>query len=411
MKILCLNITGLHLGFLGCHGNEWVATPHLDRLAAEGVVFDSHIADTPGGPPGAWTGRHRFPPGRDPEPALLPDLLQALDVPAAFVGPQPATADATALEATLDAVVTTLDQLEGRHRWLLWADLPPLLPPWQTPADFQNRYLQPAAPADDEEAADDEEEEAGPETDDEPLLPLPDPPVGPVDVDDFVLVERIRCSYAAEVTYLDAGLGLLLEELRQRRLLDQLLLVVGGARGLALGEHGIVGDWRPWLHDEFVHVPLLLRLPAAAEAGRRVAALTQPVDLLPTLLRALGAEVPPESHGHDLLPLARGEAETIRPYACSGWALAGAEEWALRTPEWVLLLPVQSVPGDAPRGRQLYIKPEDRWEVNDVAQHHLELTDHLEETLRAFVDAAQQPGPLRVPVLRDAEELLREIPD
>jgi hypothetical protein len=403
MKILCLHAAGLHAGYLGCYGNEWVATPHLDRLAAEGVVFDCHVADTPGEVPCAWFGRYRFAPRPAVEPPPpLPELLQAQGVAAAFVAAKLPAPDATALEATLDAIVAALDGLEANDRWLLWADLPALLPPWRTPEDFQGRYLQAsAAPEESEEAEESDEEPAGAAAaEDEPLLPLTDPTIGPVDVDDFVLVERVRCSYAAEVTYLDTGLGLLLEELRQRQLLDQLIVVVGSERGLALGEHGIVGDWRPWLHDELVHVPLLLRLPGAAEAGRRVPALTQPIDLLPTVLGALGVALPADVHGHDLMPLARGQKEAVREFGCTGLAVEAAQEWALRTPDLALLLPVEAAPGDAPRGRQLYVKPEDRWEVNDVVQHHVDLADRLEATLRAFVAAAGRPGPLEAPELR-----------
>src|SRR5204863_6643946 len=47
MKIVVIEAIGLHLGYLGCYGNDWVATPNLDRVAAEGVVFDWHIADQP----------------------------------------------------------------------------------------------------------------------------------------------------------------------------------------------------------------------------------------------------------------------------------------------------------------------------------------------------------------------------
>src|SRR5437764_10934356 len=47
MNILVVEASALHLGFLGCYGNDWVATPNLDRLAAEGIVFDQHIAYCP----------------------------------------------------------------------------------------------------------------------------------------------------------------------------------------------------------------------------------------------------------------------------------------------------------------------------------------------------------------------------
>ena len=45
MKVLVLNASAMHIGFLGFYGNSWVATPKLDRLAAESVVFDQHFAE------------------------------------------------------------------------------------------------------------------------------------------------------------------------------------------------------------------------------------------------------------------------------------------------------------------------------------------------------------------------------
>src|SRR5690349_19101319 len=64
MKTLVIVASGLHLGYIGCYGNEWVQTPNLDRLAAEGIVFDQHYADQPDavGAERAWqTGCYQFP--------------------------------------------------------------------------------------------------------------------------------------------------------------------------------------------------------------------------------------------------------------------------------------------------------------------------------------------------------------
>jgi arylsulfatase A-like enzyme len=234
------------------------------------------------------------------------------------------------------------------------------------------------------------EDEDGPE---EPLTPLPEPATGLIDPDDFAFLERLQTTYAAAMTHLDHWLGVLVEELERAALLEELLIVVASDRGLALGEHGLNGDGRPWLHDELIHLPLIVRLPGAAEAGRRVAALTQPVDLAPTLLEWFGLPVPPV-HGHSLLPLVRGDAEQVRPYACAALALGEAEEWALRAPAWALVLPVRVPPAEAARPPQLYVKPDDRWEVNNVIQHHLELAEGLERTLRGFAEAVCRDGPL-----------------
>jgi hypothetical protein len=76
-------------------------------------------------------------------------------------------------------------------------------------------------------------------------------------------------------------------------------------------------------------------------------------------------------------------------------------EFALRTPAWSLILPVHPFAGDPPRATQLYVQPDDRWEVNDVQQHHQERVEQLEKFVQRFVAATRQPGPLQVPPLPD----------
>ena len=46
----------------------------------------------------------------------------------------------------------------------------------------------------------------------------------------------------------------------------------------------MVGLARPWLHEELVHVPLLVRLPGSAESGERVSALTVTSELGPAII-------------------------------------------------------------------------------------------------------------------------------
>jgi arylsulfatase A-like enzyme len=301
-----------------------------------------------------------------------------------------------ALERTLEAVSAVLERLAPCEHWLLWVELATLLPPWDVPADDLERYCGEEAAEDAEDGEDEEEQET------EALQPLPDPLAGPLDPADDVTFLRLQRTCGGVVSHVDAGLGSLFEHLREEHLLDDLLVLVTSDHGLPLGEHGVIGLGRPWLHDERIHLPLLVRLPGGAEAGRRVSALTQPVDLLPTLLDAFGLP-PPPVHGRSLLPLLRGEQAPVRAYACAGLRQGAEAEWALRSPDWSFLLPVAQVADAPPRPPQLYVKPDDRWEVNNVLQHHLELAEHLEQTLRGFVEATRRPGPLQPPELRDVE--------
>ncbi len=359
MKILVLEVCGLHLGYLGCYGNDWVATPNLDRLAVEGVTFDWHFTDQPELEPNTpWlersvgTGHYAFP-GQTQSP------LQGAN--------KPRIVRCAAIGSLAKQVVNAV---RAGGDWL-WIEGPSLLPPWHLEDELLEAYF------------DEDDVEEG-------LTPWPDPPLRLARLNDAEILQ-LQNTYAAAVTVFDAQLGVMLDRLHQRRLLADTMLCVTARAGLPLGEHGMVGAPRPLLHDELVHVPLLLRLPGAAHAGTRIGALTQPLDLLPTFLEALGQPVPP-MHGHNLWPLIRGETEAVRPYAVSALRVGAEESWLLRTPEWAFHLPVGE------RTPQLFVKPGDRWEVNDLYQQQIDIADPMARTLNAFAEAIRQPGALAYPV-------------
>jgi arylsulfatase A-like enzyme len=413
MKALVIVANGFHLGYLGCYGNDWIATPALDCLAAEGIVFDQHYSDRPEarGARQTWrTGKYLFPemnPGTHGPPLATdaPDLLQLLRTnkitTSAVINSKESKEfaqgwnhvyelptrhlEGKGLPQTVETTLAAVDELAHQENWLLWVEMPTLLPPWNVPEQYLQQYF-----------AQESEEEG---TDSQSLDPLTDPAIGFVDENDDATLMRLQRTYAAAVGYLDSGLEELFEELQARNLMDKVLLVVTADRGFPLGEHGIVGYHRPWLYDELIHIPLLVRLPGAAEAGRRTSALTQPEDLMPTLLEAFGSPIP-SVHGFSLLPLMRGEKDCLRSYACSGLQIGGGGELALRTSEWAFVLPWQTSLAGPPRTAQLYVKPDDRWEVNNVLQHHMDLADNLERVLRGFVEATRRPDPLQAPELK-----------
>ncbi|MBX9584917.1 MAG: sulfatase-like hydrolase/transferase [Gemmataceae bacterium] len=424
MRAIVFILRGCPAGSLGAYGNEWGATPNLDRVAAEGVAFDRHVSDCPdpAAAARAWlTGRHQMPaisgvtpppPGEGLLAALRPAgvrtvLVRAnhpdIDRPAPFYAgwaevfdARPDADDPSPLSALERAFPSVLDRLGQDPRWLLWVDIDRLVPPWEVPQEVFEAYIGDADEEDAEYENEGEEDEPAPADEDtEPITPLADPPHGPFDNKDLAAWEYLHATHAALVTTLDAELGRLFDQLRGRGLDQTAGWLVTADYGHPLGEHGQVGPHRPWLHEEFVHLPLLLRLPGAAEAGRRVPALTQPADLLPTLLDLFGVEPPADIHGHSLLPLARGEAESVRPHVCSGLEVNGVAEWAIRTDGWAYLLPGPQPDGDPPREPLLFEKPDDRWEVNDLRSRNIERADELEATLRAAVAAAaaRRPGP------------------
>jgi hypothetical protein len=67
-------------------------------------------------------------------------------------------------------------------------------------------------------------------------------------------------------------------------------------------------------------------------------------------------------------------------------------------------LPIQPHPHDAQRQPLLYARPEDRWEANNLAQHHPAQVEEFERVLRAFVAQTASPGPLLPPALPTEED-------
>jgi arylsulfatase A-like enzyme len=223
---------------------------------------------------------------------------------------------------------------------------------------------------------------------------------GAIDPRDDNFFVSLQSSCAAAVSYLDAGVGQLLEALAELPGGQDIALVLTGDCGLPLGEHGVVGLVRPEPYDEVIHLPLILRLPGMTP--RRVDALTQAADLATTLAELFGVALP-WAQGQSLLPLARGEVERLRDYVSAGIRAGGGIGWCLRTQGWEFVLPVVQPAAGEVRGPRLYVKVDDRWEVNDVVQHHTERAEALERTLRDFVTASCQPGPLTPPPLPASE--------
>ena len=116
--------------------------------------------------------------------------------------------------------------------------------------------------------------------------------------------------YDGGLAYLDEQIGVLLDELRAAGVLDDTLVVITADHGEVLHEHD--EEWYshdPYLVEENIRVPLLVRLPGGEHAGTRVPDLVQGVDVLPTLLALTGVDAGgARFSGLDLSPTLEGRA-------------------------------------------------------------------------------------------------------
>ena len=118
--------------------------------------------------------------------------------------------------------------------------------------------------------------------------------------------------YDEAVLYVDHHIGGFLDWLREQGLFDDALIIVTADHGESFS-HGYGGHGGPMLHEDLIHVPLLVKLPHQQE-GRRVAAvLTEHADLLPTVLDYLGEPAPKHVEGRSLKAALEGATLEPRP--------------------------------------------------------------------------------------------------
>ncbi|MFQ5669727.1 MAG: sulfatase [Acidobacteriota bacterium] len=112
--------------------------------------------------------------------------------------------------------------------------------------------------------------------------------------------------YDGEIHYVDAQLRRLYGILEKTGRAADTLLLVTADHGEEFFEHGSWGHAHT-LHQELMRVPLLVAGPGVA-GGRRIPFQVRQVDLLPTLLEAVGAARPAGLHGRSFLSWLRDPA-------------------------------------------------------------------------------------------------------
>jgi choline-sulfatase len=118
-------------------------------------------------------------------------------------------------------------------------------------------------------------------------------------------VQGIQAAYFTSLSFVDREVGRILDALDASGLAQDTIVVYLGDNGYMLGQHGRFE--KHVLYESAVRVPLIVRWPRRLPEGRRVAAMVELVDVLPTLMDLCGLPAPPDLHGRSLVPLLKGE--------------------------------------------------------------------------------------------------------
>jgi arylsulfatase A-like enzyme/tetratricopeptide (TPR) repeat protein len=192
--------------------------------------------------------------------------------------------------------------------------------------------------------------------------------------------------YDGEIAFADSQVGRLLDWIEQQGLEDDTIVVITGDHGEGLGSHG-EDEHGYYIYDYAVRVPLIMRVPGAS--GVRVAQQVRTVDIFPTLLGLVTGEQPNGIEGRSLERLIAGEKEDTPRYAYSesmatnlqyGWSAL----YSLRTDGYKYI--------DAPRA-----------ELYDLTRDPAESTNRLDEERRVVLQ-------LRAELAKIREEAERRAP-
>jgi arylsulfatase A-like enzyme len=380
-----LVVDRLGAGWLGPYGNAWLETPNFNRLAAQSVVCETVIAESPDLAAtyrAYWSGRHALEPSSTTssslslhvsgDSVLLTDDRRVAEHPLAAAFGERRVFDAasavnsapsieqTGLFAFFDAARTALSTKNGPG--VVWLHSRGMSGLWDAPLELRYQFA-------------DEQD--------------PDPPDF-VEPPEAMLAERsdpdellgLAQAYAGQVSLADLCLGILLDALDEHPLAQETMLVVTSPRGYPLGEHRRVGACDEALYGELLHVPLVLRFPACGHALVRSQQIVQPHELFSMVAETCGWYAADAAYRSRLLPELRGEMAGASGVACC----VGSGQRAIRTPAWFLR---ESMAEDGPR-RELFAKPDDRWEANEVSSRCGEAVELLATELERFAAAASQ---------------------
>jgi arylsulfatase A-like enzyme len=362
-NVLLISIDMLRPDHLGCYGYSRPTSPHIDRLAEEGVLFENHISSSSWTLPAhaaLFTSLYDSVHGCTDTDKKLADNVVTLAEKFAQAGYQTAGffsgpylhpafglgrgfehyEDCTSYAAVLDD--TAVDQwamdpdvMRASHRditsprvyaafkkWFdehrgskfflfvhLWDPHFDFIPPPPYDTLFDPNY-------------------AGTVTGTDFFF---DPNIN-ADMPARDL-EHLIALYDGEIAWTDSYVGKILDDFQQAGLLDHTVVALTSDHGTEFFEHGDKAH-RKTLFDEVIRIPLLLRYPAQLGAGIHIHSQTRSIDVGPTLLELAGVSSAVPVMGRSLVPLALDPARPFNELAVSELFSVGHRIRSLRSLHW-----------------------------------------------------------------------------
>ena len=212
--------------------------------------------------------------------------------------------------------------------------------------------------------------------------------------------EYVIAQYDGAIAYMDACIQSIFNTLEAIGILDDTIVVLNGDHGETLYDHECWFDHHG-LYDVTLHVPLIVRYPQKVPAGRRVVGYNQHKDLVPTILELAEIDSGISFDGQSLIPMVNGQITSheseIYITECTWMRKHG---W--RTPEWKLIRALEPDFHFKPEV-ELYNLISDPDEYENQAEKQPELVELLTKRMNNWISDRESATGLANPIFNQGD--------
>ncbi|MGS2737952.1 sulfatase [Sinomicrobium sp. M5D2P17] len=212
-------------------------------------------------------------------------------------------------------------------------------------------------------------------------------PVGK-DVYDEDLKRKLIHGYYASVSYMDAQLGKIMDELKRLKLDKNTIVVLWGDHGWHLGDHAI---WTKHTNFEQAnHIPLIFKVPGVTSTGSVTDQFAESVDVYPTLASLAGLDKPigPQPiDGIDLTPVLKDGSKEIKDHAYHAFPMGGYLGEAIRNDRYRMIRWTPMRHNNKEVLYELYDYENDPKETRNIAPEKPDVISEMIETLEKYPEA------------------------
>ena len=212
--------------------------------------------------------------------------------------------------------------------------------------------------------------------------------------------DYVIAQYDGAVAYMDAAIATIFTALEAKGILDESIVVINSDHGETLYDHECYFDHHS-MYDQTLHVPLILRYPGKVPAGLRVGGYNRHEDLMPTILELAGIESGIKFDGKSLMPMIRGEVASYESeFYITECTWMRKHGW--RTPQWKLIIALEPDMHFKPPV-ELYNLVEDPGELVNLADSQPQMVALLKSRMEAWLAKREAETGLPNPIYHQGD--------